>query len=81
MEAKESEFARKESEGSRWTSKNLLEQYIYSNIHDIFFVEFPIMLHEWLSKLATQQINFQGGEPRERNLQLIERMKRVINPI
>ena len=43
----------------------------YTNIHEIFFSKFPIVLHEWLSKLTTQQINFQGGEPMEWNLQLI----------
>ena len=39
------------------------------------------MLHEWLSKLATQQANLQGREPREWNPQLIERLKRVDNPV
>ena len=46
-----------------------------------FIFEFPIVLHEWLSKLETQQINFQGGEPKEWNTQLIERLKRVRNPM
>ena len=39
------------------------------------------MLHEWLSKLETQQRNFQGGETKEWNTQLIERLKRVRNPV
>ena len=39
------------------------------------------MLHEWLSKLATQRTNFQGGEPREWTPQLIEQLKEVRNPI
>ena len=81
VESKELEFAWKESEGSRWTLTKWLGRYIYSNIHEIFFVEFPIVLHEWLSKLETQQTNFQGGEPREWNPQLTERLKRVSNPI
>ena len=33
--------------------KNWLDRYIYSDIHDIFFAGFPIVLHEWLSILAT----------------------------
>ena len=37
------------------------------------------MLHEWLSKLATQQRNFQGGELKEWNPQLIERLEGVSN--
>ena len=55
--------------------------YIYSYIHDIFFVEFPIVLHEWLCKLATQQRNFQAGELKEWSPFLIERLKRINNPI
>ena len=39
------------------------------------------MLHEWLSRLETQQRNFQGGELKEWNPQLIERLKRVNNPV
>ena len=39
------------------------------------------MLHEWLSKLETQQINFQGGEWQEWNPRLIEQMKRVDNHV
>ena len=39
------------------------------------------MLHEWLSNLATQQIIFQGREPREWTPQLIERLEEVRNPV
>ena len=68
-------------EGSRWMLVKWLERYIYADIHEIFFAEFPIMLYEWLSKLTTQKNNFQGGEPTEWNLFLIERLKRINNPI
>ena len=63
VEFKELEFAQKESEGYQWTLTKWLGLFIYSDIHIIFFVEFPIVLHEWLSKLATRQTNFQGGKP------------------
>ena len=39
------------------------------------------MLHEWLSKLATQQKNFQGGELTKWSLFLIGWLKRINNPI
>ena len=39
------------------------------------------MLHEWLCKIETQQRNFQGGEPKEWSLFLIERLKRISNII
>ena len=52
--------------------------HLYRHIRD-FISEFPIVLHEWLSKLATQQRNFQGGEPKEWDPHLVERLKRVGN--
>ena len=63
----------RERERERW--------YIYSDIHGIFFAEFPIVLHECLCKIATQQRNFQRGELKEWSPFLIERMKRVNNLI
>ena len=50
-------------------------------IQNILFFEFPIVLCEWLSKLASQQRNFQGGEPREWAPHLIEKLEGVSNPV
>ena len=66
------EFTQEERKGSRWNPTEWLGRYLYTDIHEIFFSKFPIMFHEWLSKLETQQGNFQGVEPKEWNLQLIE---------
>ena len=76
VEEKELEFARKESEGSQWNPTQWLGRYIYTDTHDIFFSKFPIVLHEWLSKLATQQTNFQGGERREWTPQSVEQLEK-----
>ena len=51
-------FAQEESEGTWLSAEIWLDEYIYSNIHEIFFVEFPILLHEWLVGLAAKQTNF-----------------------
>ena len=64
-----------ETQQSGWSST------IYTYIHDIFFSEFPIMLHEWLLKLSTKRTYFQGEEPREWTSQLIEQLEEVSNPI
>ena len=47
----------------------------------ILFSGFFIVLHEWLSKLETQQRKFQGGQLMEWNPQLIQRLKNVSNPM
>ena len=65
-----------------WLSiENWLDRYLHINIHEIFFAEFPIVLHEWLSRLATQQTNFQRREAVEWSAQLIHELTSVSNPI
>ena len=65
LDSKTLAFAQEESIRLRLSAKNWLERYIYSDIHEIFFADFPIVLHEWLSRLATRQTNFQRREPVE----------------
>ena len=48
---------------------------------EIFFAEFPIFLHEWLSRLATRKTNFQRREVVEWSAQLICKITSVRNPI
>ena len=58
-----------------------MDEYIYSDIHEIFFAEFPIVQHEWLSILATRQTNFQRREMVEWSAQLIHEPTSVSNSI
>ena len=58
VDFKELEFAREERKGSRCNPTEWLGWYLYTDIHKILFSEFSILLHEWLSKLETQQSNF-----------------------
>ena len=62
MDAKTLVFAQEESAGTRFSAKRWLDEYIYSDIHEIFFVEFPILLHEWLVGLASRRTNYQTRE-------------------
>ena len=45
------------------------------------FAEFPIVLHKWLSMLATRQKNFQRREAVKWSAQLIHEITNVSNPI
>ena len=49
---------------------------IFTRFH---FSEFPIGLHEWLSKLETHKINLQGGELTEWHPQSIQFLTSVRN--
>ena len=75
------EFTWEERKGFWLNPIEWLGQYLYTDIHEILFSEFPIVLHECFSRLETQQTNFQGGEPREWNPQLNHRLKSVSNPV
>ena len=57
------EFATEENQSSRLTTEECLGINIYYDMHKYFFVEFLIILYEWLVQLTYQKINFQGGEP------------------
>ena len=54
MEAKTLVFAQEESARMQFSAERWLDDYIYSDIHEIFFVEFPIILHEWLVGLESR---------------------------
>ena len=46
VDSKAYDFSWEESEGSRLNPTKFLEWYIYIDIHEIFFCEFPILLYE-----------------------------------
>ena len=62
-------------------AEDWLDRYIYSDIHEIFFAEFPIVLHEWLSILATRKTNFQKSEAVEWSNQLVHEITSVSNTV
>ena len=81
MDSKMLVFTQEESTGTRLSTKNWIDEYIYSDIHEIFFAKFPILLHEWVSRLATKQPNFQRREAIEWSDQLVHEVTSVSNPI
>ena len=56
-----------------------MDEYIYFDIHEVFFVEFPIVLHEWLSILARWQTNFQRSEAVKWSDKLVREVTSVSN--
>ena len=54
MDSKMLTFTQEESTGTWLSAEKWIDEYIYSNIHEISFVEFPILQHEWLSRLVTK---------------------------
>ena len=58
LESKMLIFTQEESAGSWLSTQNWVDEYIYSDVHKIFFTDFSIMLHEWLSILERRQTIF-----------------------
>ena len=74
-------FAQEESAGTLFNVERWLDEYIYSNIHEIFFVEFFVLLHEWLLGLESRRTNFQTREINEWSDQLVQEVTSVSNSL
>ena len=81
MDAKTLVFAQEKSAGTQFNTERWLDDYIYSDIHEIFFAEFPILLHEWLVGLASRRTNYQTREITEWSDQLAQEVTSVSNAI
>ena len=44
-------FVQEDSAGTWLSAEIWLDEYIYSDIHEIFFPKFPVLPHEWLVDL------------------------------
>lgn len=55
--------------------------YLFTNLHEIFFCEFPIIFYEWLSRITKKNNCFKKDQPTIWNLILINRPKSISNPI
>ncbi len=52
VESKDKEFAECENINPKLDVMAWLQKYIYTELHEIFFITFSNELHEWFSKLA-----------------------------
>jgi len=58
-----------------------LQDYIYSDLHEILFVELPIILTEWLVRLCEENTTSRIDGLREWTLELVQHLKEINNPI
>jgi hypothetical protein len=50
LTTKEDEFAYWETQGLNTNVEKWKNRYIYTDLHEIFFVKFPCLLYEWLKR-------------------------------
>ena len=81
LDSKMLSFAQEESIGTWLSTENWVDEYIYSNIHEVLFIEFPIVLYEWLTILATRKTNLRRQEVVKWSDQLVHEVTSVGNDI
>jgi hypothetical protein len=51
LRTKEMEFVQKDNRNPRVTPRKYLEKYVFTDLHEVFFYDFPHLLHEWILRL------------------------------
>lgn len=78
---KECEFMSKQIRNKGIDPKKWLQRYVFIDSHDIFFVEFPIILDEWFSRLLKNVINWCITVPYYWNPKLIQGVNWINNKV
>ena len=51
LKTKELEFAQKDNRNPKITPHKSMDKYMFSDLHEVFFCDFPHWLHEWILRL------------------------------
>jgi hypothetical protein len=51
LRTKELEFAQKDNRNPRITPRKYLDKYVFTDLHKVFFYDFPHLLQEWMLRL------------------------------
>jgi hypothetical protein len=51
LKTKDLEFVHKDNKNMKLTPCKYLEKYIFTDLHEVFFCEFPHILKEWIKIL------------------------------
>ena len=81
FETKTKEFAETKNRNPNHDSEAWLQEYIYTNVHEVFFATFPSELHSWLARLADCNGHVQSDKPVEWNQEVVQRLKNTNNVV
>jgi hypothetical protein len=79
LTTKEHEFSLRETQGLRVNVKQWKDMYLYTDMHEIFFVEFPCLLYEWLKRKTTTNSTMWPLEPMVWDQAMLDRLKVLDN--
>lgn len=75
LDMKSHEFTTQESKNPWLSKEELLDYYLYIEIHKCFFTPFPIELYEWITKLTYSQGRCKLEKPIVWTLELVRRLE------
>jgi hypothetical protein len=59
LKTKEIEFAQKDNRNPNLTPCKYLDKYVFTDLHEVFFCDFPHILQEWIKRLKENHITNQ----------------------
>jgi hypothetical protein len=80
LEMKECEFSRDQNKNP-YQSEKWLQRYVFTDLHEIFFTDFPIVLAEWLQRLVENNITLYTIVSRIWTPELIQQVNTISNQI
>jgi hypothetical protein len=81
IEDQEKDFVEAQNKNPSLGTKDWLERYIFTDIHEIFFGGIHRELYEWLARLANTQFEIRSRPPVVWTLTLIKNVKRADNVV
>ena len=51
LKTKDLEFAQKDNKNLKLTPHKYLDKYVFNDLHEVFFCDFPHVLQEWILRL------------------------------
>jgi hypothetical protein len=62
------------------SDKKWMQKYVFTDLHEIFFGEFSVILTEWLERLVEKNGRFSTATPRIWTPELVRQLNYVSNP-
>jgi hypothetical protein len=59
LKKKEIDFAQKDNINPKITPHKYMDKYVFSDLHEVFFCNFPHVLQEWLLRLKQNHLTNQ----------------------
>jgi hypothetical protein len=80
LERKEREFLQQENKNPQMSDKQLLQRYVFTDLHEIFFSKFLVILTEGLEILVEKNGRFNIIAPGKWTPKLVRQLNYVSNP-